>query len=127
MFGVYEGLQGLVDGGDRIRPLSSADVGGILHLGGTVLGTARSQAFRTRDGRRRAARNLVERGIDALVVIGGDGSLTGADRAAQEWPELLDELVADGRRRPRRGPTPTAAWRWSAWSARSTTTCSAPT
>src|SRR5688572_20396380 len=79
VFGVEEGLQGLVDGGDRIRSMTSADVGGILQLGGTVLGTARSEDFRTRDGRRRAARNLVERGIDALVVIGGDGSLTGAD------------------------------------------------
>ena len=78
VFAVYEGLQGLVDGGDRIRPMSSADVGGILHQGGTVLGTARCADFRTRDGRRRAARNLVERGIDALVVIGGDGSLSGA-------------------------------------------------
>ena len=71
VFGVYEGMQGLVDGGDRIRPLSSSDVGGILHQGGTVLGTARCAEFRTREGRRRAAYNLVERGIDALVVIGG--------------------------------------------------------
>ena len=96
VFGVYEGLQGLVDGGDRIRSMSSADVGGILHLGGTVLGTARSEDFRTCDGRRRAARHLVERGIDALVVIGGDGSLSGADVLRPEWPDLLDELVADG-------------------------------
>ncbi len=42
VFGVEEGFQGLVDGGDRIRSMTSADVGGILHLGGTVLGTARS-------------------------------------------------------------------------------------
>ena len=54
-FAVYEGLQGLIDGGDRIRSMSSGDVGGILHQGGTVLGTARSPAFRTRDGLRRAA------------------------------------------------------------------------
>src|SRR5262245_28761293 len=93
MFAMYEGLQGLVDGGDRIRSATSADVGGILHLGGTVLGTARSQDFRERAGRRRAALNLVERGIDGLVVIGGDGSLTGADVFRAEWPELLDELV----------------------------------
>ncbi len=96
VFGVYEGLQGLVDGGDRIRSMSSADVGGILHQGGTVLGTARSADFRTREGRRRAARNLVERDIDALVVIGGDGSLSGAAEFRTEWPELLDELVAEG-------------------------------
>jgi 6-phosphofructokinase 1 len=95
-FGVYEGLQGLIDGGDRIRSLSSGDVGGILHRGGTVLGTARSPAFRTRDGLRRAAANLVERGVDALVVIGGDGSLSGAAELRAEWPGLLDELVAAG-------------------------------
>ena len=96
VFAVEEGLQGLVDGGDRIRSMASADAGGILHLGGTVLGTARSEDFRTREGRLRAARNLVERGVDALVVIGGDGSLTGADTFRTEWPELLDELVARG-------------------------------
>jgi 6-phosphofructokinase 1 len=96
VFGVYEGLQGLVDGGDHIRALTSADVGGILQVGGTVLGTARSVDFRTRPGRRQAARNLVERGIDALVVIGGDGSLSGAAELRAEWAELLDELVDEG-------------------------------
>ncbi len=96
IFAVYEGLQGLVDGGDRIRPVTSRDVGGILYRGGTVLGTARCQEFRTREGRRRAARNMVERGIDALVVIGGDGSLTGCNLFCEEWPALLDELVAAG-------------------------------
>jgi 6-phosphofructokinase 1 len=96
VFAVYEGLQGLVDGGDRIRSMSSSDVGGILQQGGTVLGTARSADFRTRDGRRRAARNLVARDIDALVVIGGDGSLSGTAELHREWPELLAELVEDG-------------------------------
>jgi len=95
-FAVYEGLQGLIDGGDRIRSMSSTDVSGILQQGGTVLGTARSEAFRTREGLRRAVRNLVERGIDALVVIGGDGSLSGAAELRTEWPALLDELVAAG-------------------------------
>ena len=95
-FAVYEGLQGLIDGGDRIRSMSSTDVGGILHQGGTVLGTARSPGFRTRDGLRRAAANLVERGIEALVVIGGDGSLSGAAELRAEWTGLLDELVAAG-------------------------------
>lgn len=100
VFGVREGLQGLVDGGELIQSLTSADVSGILQLGGTDLGTARSDDFRTRDGRRRAARNLVERGVDGLVVIGGDGSLTGADLFRREWPELLDELVAAGELAP---------------------------
>lgn len=93
---VYEGYRGLVDGGPAIVEATSGKVGGILQQGGTAIGTARSEAFRTRDGRRTAARNLVERGIDALVVIGGDGSLTGADAFRREWPELLDELVELG-------------------------------
>jgi 6-phosphofructokinase 1 len=71
-------------------------VGGILHRGGTVIGTARSDEFRQRDGRRRAAYNLIQQGINALVVIGGDGSLTGANIFRQEWPELLSELVENG-------------------------------
>jgi len=96
MYAVYDGLQGLVDGGDAIRRVSSSDVGGILQQGGTVLGTARCQEFRTREGRRAAARNLIEHGIDAMVVIGGDGSLTGANLFREEWPELLDELVEQG-------------------------------
>ncbi len=96
VFAVYEGFQGLVAGGDSIRRVSSSDVGGILHQGGTVLGTARCAEFRTREGRRRAARNLIEQGIDALIVIGGDGSLTGANLFREEWPELLAELIEAG-------------------------------
>jgi 6-phosphofructokinase 1 len=95
-FAVYEGLQGLVDGGPRIRPMAWEDVGSILHRGGTVIGTARSRDFRTREGRRTAARNLVGLGIDRLVVIGGDGSLTGAAEFHREWPSLLAELVEAG-------------------------------
>ena len=61
-----------------------------------MLGTARSAEFRDRAGRRRAAANLVARGIDRLVVIGGDGSLSGADVLRAEWPSLLAELVEAG-------------------------------
>jgi 6-phosphofructokinase 1 len=96
VFVVHEGYRGLVDGGPAIVAATTQDVGGIMQRGGTAIGTARSDRFRTRDGRRRAAHNLVERGIDALVVIGGDGSLTGADGFRTEWPELLAELVAAG-------------------------------
>jgi len=96
IFAVHEGYQGLVDGGDRIRPVTWDDVSGILNRGGTVIGTARSAAFRQREGRRRAAHQLVQRGIDRLVVIGGDGSLSGADLLRQEWPSLLEELAAEG-------------------------------
>ena len=96
VYAIYEGYRGLVEGGSAIRQLESADVGGILHRGGTVIGTARSQEFRTRQGRLRAARNLLEHSIDALVVIGGDGSLTGANLFREEWPDLLAELVRTG-------------------------------
>ena len=96
VYAVAEGYRGLVEGGAAIRRLESADVGGILQRGGTVIGTARSAEFRTRDGRRKAAANLVHRGIDALVVVGGDGSLTGANLFREEWPKLLAELVEEG-------------------------------
>ena len=93
VYAITEGYRGMVAGGENIRQMNWESVGGILQLGGTILGTARSDEFRTRDGRRTAARNLVEHGIDRLVVIGGDGSLTGANLFRQEWPELLAELV----------------------------------
>ena len=97
VYAIYEGYQGMVEGGDRIRLMSWDSVGGILHQGGTVIGTARSADFRTREGRRQAAHNLLKRKIDRLVVIGGDGSLTGANLFRQEWPELLAELVERGK------------------------------
>ncbi len=93
VFAIYEGYQGMVEGGDRIREMNWDSVGGILNLGGTIIGTARSDDFRTHEGRRTAAKNLIDREIDSLVVIGGDGSLTGADLFRQEWPALLKELV----------------------------------
>ena len=96
VYAVAEGYRGLVEGDGAIRRLESADVGGILQRGGTVIGTARSADFRTREGRRKAAANVIHRGIDALVVIGGDGSLTGATLLREEWPELLAELAAEG-------------------------------
>ena len=97
VFAIYEGYEGMIRGGDYIKPMQRGDVGGILHLGGTVIGSARSDAFRTREGRLAAAFNLVSRGIDALVVIGGDGSLTGANLFRQEWQGLLAELQTHGR------------------------------
>ena len=106
VYAIYEGYQGMVDGGDQIRQMTWDSVGGILQHGGTIIGTARCDAFRTREGRLHAARNLLEREIDSLVVIGGDGSLTGANLFRQEWPSLLAELVetgeisAGGRRTP---------------------------
>ncbi|MEM6527708.1 MAG: 6-phosphofructokinase [Chloroflexota bacterium] len=96
VYAIYEGYRGMVEGGDRIRKMSWGDVGGILYLGGTIIGSARSKRFRERDGRRQAAKNLIERDIDRIIVIGGDGSLTGANIFRQEWPELLNELVEMG-------------------------------
>jgi 6-phosphofructokinase 1 len=96
VYAIYEGYQGMVDGGDYIRQMNWNSVGGILHQGGTVIGTARCPAFRTREGRRQAALNLLQHNINGLIVIGGDGSLTGANLFRQEWPELVAELLQSG-------------------------------
>lgn len=96
VFAVYEGYRGLVEGGDRIRPVSWDGVSRILSRGGTVIGTARCMEFREREGRRTAVRHLLERDIDRLVVIGGDGSLSGANLLREEWASLVEELVVDG-------------------------------
>ena len=95
-YAIYEGYEGLVQGGDLIKKMGWDDVRGWLSEGGTLIGTARCPAFRERDGRRRAAKNMILHGIDALVVCGGDGSLTGADKFRSEWPDLLNELVQRG-------------------------------
>lgn len=97
IYAIYEGYEGMVRGGDKIRKLGWDDVGGIIHRGGTIIGSARSAAFRTFEGRAEAAYNLITRDIDGLVCIGGDGSLSGANEFRQEWPELLRTLVASGR------------------------------
>ena len=104
--GIHEGWQGVVEGGSRFEPFNWRSVGGILQMGGTILGTARSQAFFTVEGRRQAASNLVNAGIDGLVVIGGDGSLTGAQVFYQEWPEHLKALAAAGAIPPEKAQDP---------------------
>ncbi len=100
VYAIYEGYQGMVAGGSNIRKMTWDAVGGIIHQGGTVIGSARCAEFHTREGRKLAARNLIRHGIDSLVVIGGDGSLTGANVFRQEWPELLAELAAEGQVSP---------------------------
>ncbi len=80
--GVVDGYNGLHRG--RFRPLDPRDVSGILQLGGTVLGTARSGTFRTIEGREKAAEELDRIDVEGLVVIGGDGSFRGADLLSQE-------------------------------------------
>ncbi|XP_028933709.1 ATP-dependent 6-phosphofructokinase, platelet type isoform X5 [Ornithorhynchus anatinus] len=94
---VYEGYQGMVDGGDNIVEVSWENVSSILQVGGTVIGSARCKAFRTREGRLKAALNLIQRGITNLCVIGGDGSLTGANLFREEWSGLLEELAREGK------------------------------
>lgn len=96
VFAIKEGYFGMVEGGDYIVPMQWESVGGILHRGGTEIGTVRCQEFRTRDGRRKAALNLIRHKINNLVVIGGDGSLTGANIFRQEWKSLLQELIEAG-------------------------------
>ena len=68
-------------------------VSGIIHRGGTIIGSARCLDFRERPGRLQAAKNLIDKSITNLVVIGGDGSLTGANRFRQEWSSLVEELL----------------------------------
>src|SRR6476620_10405688 len=76
IYAVYEGYRGLIEGGDSIRPTTFDDVSGILNRGGSVIGTARSPEFRERSGRLKSVHNLIDKGIDRLIVIGGDGSLS---------------------------------------------------
>ncbi len=82
IWGVYDGYRGLLDG--NIEELSSLSVADIIQRGGTFLGTSFCKRFYTKEGRKMAFDNLVERNIQALVVIGGDGSLRGAQLFAAE-------------------------------------------
>ncbi|XP_075266266.1 ATP-dependent 6-phosphofructokinase, muscle type-like isoform X2 [Convolutriloba macropyga] len=93
---IHEGYQGLVDGGDNIKEATWSKVSNIMQLGGTVIGSARCKDFRERPGRLKAAANLVKRQIFNLVIIGGDGSLTGANTFREEWSGLTAELKDKG-------------------------------
>jgi len=105
-FGIYlgcdvyfikEGYQGMVDGGEHIVRAEWSSVSSIIHKGGTIIGSARCMDFKERWGRLQAANNLINRGITNLVVIGGDGSLTGANEFREQWPGLTQELVETGK------------------------------
>ncbi|KAL0965998.1 hypothetical protein UPYG_G00289300 [Umbra pygmaea] len=93
---IHEGYQGMVDGEENIEEASWESVSSMLQVGGTVIGSARCKEFRSHEGRLKAALHLVQRGITNLCVIGGDGSLTGANLFREEWSGLLDELVQQG-------------------------------
>ena len=81
--GIYRGWEGLING--DIKDLTTEDVSGIINRGGTILRTARSEAFRTYEGRQQAYENMKEYGIDALIAIGGNGTLSGAREFADEF------------------------------------------
>lgn len=83
VMGIYRGYEGLIN--DEIREFKTEDVSGIICRGGTILKTARSKEFMTPDGRKKAYKVMKRRQIDALVVIGGNGSLTGARLFAEEY------------------------------------------
>lgn len=81
--GIYRGFDGLIN--EEIRDFTTENVSGIIMSGGTILKTARSKDFQTPEGRQKAYDSMVKHGIDALVVIGGNGSLTGAKIFAEEF------------------------------------------
>lgn len=81
--GIYRGYKGLMEG--EVTELGTQDVSGIIQRGGTILKSARSDEFRTPEGRKRAFETLQREQIDALIAIGGDGTFTGARLLAQEY------------------------------------------
>ncbi len=82
VYGIERGYSGLVNG--EFRELNLSSVADIIQRGGTILRTARSESFRTPEGRRKAAENLQQQGIEGLVIIGGDGSFRGAKCLSDE-------------------------------------------
>ena len=83
VYGIYRGYEGMIEG--DIKPMSKRDVGNIIHRGGTVLKTARSERFRTKEGRKTAYDAISAKKIDGLIVIGGDGSFTGGKIFYEEY------------------------------------------
>lgn len=95
VFFIHEGWQGLMEG--KVEPALWSSVSHMMQQGGTVLGTARSQDFRTPQGRKEACFHLASRRIDGLVCIGGDGSLTGASFLRTEWESHVKALQQENR------------------------------
>lgn len=83
VYGIISGYKGMIEG--TFEKLIPQHVSGIIQKGGTILKTARSKEFRTSEGRLKAYNNLREKGIDAVIVIGGDGSFQGASKMVEEF------------------------------------------
>jgi 6-phosphofructokinase 1 len=83
IFGIFGGLQGILD--ENLHQLNSRSVSRILHRGGTFLTTGRSEEFRTEEGLKKAAKILTERGFDALIAIGGDGTMRALAALSNYW------------------------------------------
>jgi 6-phosphofructokinase 1 len=99
IYGIMRGYEGMIDG--DIVKLGARSVGNILQRGGTILKTARSEAFRTPEGRKQAYKTLQKDGIDALIAIGGDGTFTGLHKFYEEYkvpsvciPGTIDNDIA---------------------------------
>ena len=83
VYGIYQGYDGMING--SMKELTVDDVGNILHRGGTILKSARSEDFRTVEGRKKAFESLQKHAIDAVIAIGGDGTFTGANIFWEEY------------------------------------------
>lgn len=99
IFGIMRGYEGMIEG--DIVKLGARSVGNILQRGGTILKTARSEEFRTAEGRKQAYQSLQKEGIDALIAIGGDGTFTGLHKFQEEYsipsiciPGTIDNDIA---------------------------------
>jgi 6-phosphofructokinase 1 len=86
VMGIRKGYKGMIE--DDFVPLQSNSVSYILQRGGTILGSARSEEFKTAEGRKKAYNNLKKHGIEGIVAIGGDGTFTGAKFFMEEYPDI---------------------------------------
>jgi 6-phosphofructokinase 1 len=86
IYGIMRGYEGMING--DIKRLETGDVSNIIHRGGTILKTARSKRFMEAEGRKIAHENLLDNDIDGLIVIGGNGTFTGASKFIQEFPDM---------------------------------------
>lgn len=91
IYGIMRGYEGMIDG--TVKRLETNDVGNIIHRGGTILKTARSQRFMTPEGRKQAYENLIDNDIDALIAIGGNGTFAGASLFTKRSTRTFQSLA----------------------------------